>query len=243
MAVMDDGGLSLRSKWGLRFSRSALGGKSPNYSGTREEKARFREEWVKSQFEHAKLERTRKTEYRHIDKKKGTYRPFSMIWKKQGGNLDPTALQAAKNIASACIKMGGAWVQYNTMSKRVEYLDLERGFETEFEKSWALFERRQQQHAEPNTELAANEEMGGVKGEQEGEGKKQGEEKDDKNEGGEGQPDKDKGKGPKDPQKIKKKSSLDVALGEALQMKKDRLGGPKATIISNLLFLNNIYLF
>ena len=78
----------------------------------------------------------RRSSWRRVDKKKGTYRPFSMLWANQGGHRDPGAMTAALNIAKRCIAVGGTWLRFNDMSQRTEFLDLEVGFSEEFEQSW-----------------------------------------------------------------------------------------------------------
>ena len=135
-------GGSIRSKWGTRFARAADGGKSDEYTGNREQKARFRREWAETQLKELRRVRERRSSYKKVDTRKGTYKPFSMLYKSQGGPEDPGALKAAKNIASRCIAMGGNWVRFNPMSRRCEFLDLEIGFEELFEESWSLYEER-----------------------------------------------------------------------------------------------------
>lgn len=139
-----DSGAGLRTKLGIRFSRDPSGALHPQYNGNREEKLRFRQEWAQAKLQEIVQVREKRTAYKSIDKKKGVYRPFSMIWKHQGGKDDLGALEAAKNICERCVAMGGNWVRFNPLSRRAEFLDLEVSWQEEFERSWSLYERRSQ---------------------------------------------------------------------------------------------------
>lgn len=139
-----DSGAGLRTKLGIRFSRDPKGALHPQYQGNREEKLRFRQEWAQAKLQEIVQVREKRTAYKTVDKKKGVYRPFSMIWKNQGGKDDPGALEAARNICERCVAMGGNWVRINPLSRRAEFLDLEVGWQEEFERSWSLYERRSQ---------------------------------------------------------------------------------------------------
>ena len=142
--LLMEGGLDLRSKWGLRYSRASDGGKSSEYKGNRLDKKKFREDWVKAQLSKVMQERLRMTKYKTVNFKRGVYRPFSILYKNQGGKDDPGAMRAALNIARSCIRLGGDWTKYNRMSKRLEFFELQSGWEQDLTEAWALYEKRYQ---------------------------------------------------------------------------------------------------
>ena len=224
--IMEAGGLDLRSKWGLRFSRAADGAKSPEYKGSRDDRAQFRADWVKVQFAKKQEIREKQTSYKKVNFKRGCYRPFSMIYKKQGGAEDNGAMQAAINICKACIKMGGEWLNYNKMSGRLEFFDLEVGWEKDFSEAWSLYERRVQDSG--GLADKKGEDSTQIKGDNEGDKSNEGEPKPkakptkgQKRTAEQGKEDKEAEKN-KDGEKGKRtKTKLDVALSEALQLKKE----------------------
>ena len=224
--IMEAGGLDLRSKWGLRFSRAADGAKSPEYKGSRDDRAQFRADWVKVQFAKKQEIREKQTSYKKVNFKRGSYRPFSMIYKKQGGAEDPGAMQATLNICRACMKMGGEWLNYNKMSDRIEFFDLEVGWEKDFSEAWSLYERQVQDSG--GLADKKGEDSTQIKGDNEGDKSNEGEPKPkakptkgQKRTAQQGLEDKEAEKN-KDGEKGKRtKTSLDVALSEALQLKKE----------------------
>ena len=139
-------------KVGLRFYRDPDGGKSKEYSGARDQKEAFRKAWAASKLRKAKQQRIREDSVSHTDLKHARYRPFSIIWKNQGGLLDPDALQAARNIAEDCIRAGQPWWRMNKRSKRIEFADLDEGWNGDYTQTWALREKREQDKTEANHE-------------------------------------------------------------------------------------------
>ena len=145
MKILGGGFMDSRSKFGLRFLRTNNGGLSDKYTGTQAEKAKMRYDWLKADFAQKKEIREKSKSYKKVNFQRGKYKPFSMIWKNQGGRDDSRAYQAALNICRDCIKLGGEWVRLNKRSKRVEYFDLDEGWEKDFTEAWALYERRIQE--------------------------------------------------------------------------------------------------
>jgi hypothetical protein len=227
--LMEAGGLDLRSKWGLRFSRAADGAKSPEYQGSRDDRAQFRADWVKAQFAKKQEIREKQTSYKKVNFKRGNYRPFSMIFKNQGGAEDPGAMRAAVNICRACIKMGGEWLNHNKMSGRLEFFDLEVGWEKDFSEAWSLYERRVQDSG--GLADKEGEDSTKIKGDNEGDKSKEDEPKPkakptkgQKRTAEQGNEDKgaETNKDGVPTEKGKRtKTKLDVALSEALQLKKE----------------------
>ena len=57
------------------------------------------------------------------DVEDGTYLPFEVLCREQSAfGVTVSGLVAALNIAQACLKLGGRWIRYNKMSKRLEFL-------------------------------------------------------------------------------------------------------------------------
>lgn len=123
-----------------------------------------------------------------------------MVWKGQGGVEDKGALGAATKLAARCIAMGGTWTRVNKMTDRLEFLVIEAKSRDIFEKSWSLYERRTQE--EKPSEAASSSSPGA-----------------DRDSKPKSSP-QDKSKKSDEPKATRQKSSLDVALCSALQLKK-----------------------
>ena len=95
--------------------------------------------------------REKRETYRKANVKNGEYKPFSLIFQGQGGHDDKFAMQAAKNICSNCLDLGGDWTRFNSFSGRLEFLDMRHGYKEEMEEAWSLWERR----SESRTDTAA----------------------------------------------------------------------------------------
>lgn len=192
-----EGGGNLRTKIGLRFSRDKDGALSEAYTGSRAKKQEFRKQWAEAKLKDLEQIRERRSSFKRVDKRKGTYKPVSMIWLSQGGKYDKNAMAATKNIVQRCLAMQGDWVRFNPMSQRCEFLVLEEGFEEVFEEKWSLFERRSERPEAPaqkGENKAAKLEKGTREGDDEGE---------------------------KIEKKPKEKNALDQALATASSVKKD----------------------
>ena len=187
--MMQSGVFNLRCRWGLRFSRAIDGGLSKEYKAaqTRSEKAAFKQDWAKAQFERITVRREKSQSFQRVDIKHGVYRPFGALYQRQGGKDDPLAWQAAKNIADACVKMGPPWTRYNEMSKRTEFLDMEYSHRSEFSKAWRLYELREQSEGGNQGEKKGDAEKGTGKGDEE---KGKGDEEEGKPKQGKGRKDK-----------------------------------------------------
>ena len=77
--------------------------------------------------------------YKVVNQPLGTYKPFSMLVRDEGGKDDPDSLSAAKKIASKCVALGGDWASWNVMSERPEFLHLRRGHNEVMSNMWQLY--------------------------------------------------------------------------------------------------------
>ena len=149
-----------------------------------------------------------------------------MNYKKQGGAEDPGAMQAALNICRACMKMGGEWLNYNKMSDRIESFDLEVGWEEDFREAWSLYERQVQDSG--GLADKKGEDSTQIKGDNESDKSNEGEPKPkakptkgQKRTAQQGLEDKEAENNKFGEKGKRTQTSLDVALSEALQLKKE----------------------
>ena len=133
----------MRGKWGNRFSRDPIGGLSDEYKAMKGycPKEKFRRQWGETKLECIRQGREKKESWKVIDSTKGTYKPFSILWRDQGGATDPGAFAAARSIAQQCLQMSGRWCRIHPMTKRIEFLDLVTEFCEEHTKAWSLFQK------------------------------------------------------------------------------------------------------
>ena len=131
-------GVDMRSKYGLRFSRSKDGAKMQTYKDlkTNGEKQQFRKDWAKSEFN--KLAETRKQEkcYSKADRNWGRYLAFERIVVEEGNG--PRALKRACTYVAKCMLMGGKWLLNDLMTESVKFLYIEVQFVEQFQRSWTL---------------------------------------------------------------------------------------------------------
>ena len=71
----------------------------------------------------------------------------SQNWRGQeeGGYHDPENVSAAKNYAMTCLKLGGAWVSYDTFTQRLKFLYMEHGKREILEKAWTTYSELQKE--------------------------------------------------------------------------------------------------
>lgn len=135
-------GVGIRSAEGQRFARDNAGGRSDEYAAltSNKERQEFRRRWAKRVFDNIVRTQEQSQSYRKVDSTKGCYEPFAVIVQKEGN--DRSALQAATNYIGACVRMGGAWVSFNEMTKRHEYLYLKKHHQEEMSQCWKLYQKR-----------------------------------------------------------------------------------------------------
>ena len=67
--------------------------------------------------------------------------PSIILWQWEGGHRDPFALSAAISHASKCVQMGGPRINMNTMTNRVEFIHLKRIVKEQFSQCWSMYEK------------------------------------------------------------------------------------------------------
>ena len=73
----------------------------------------------------------------------GTHEPFEVIAGKESGvGITETGAMAALNTVLACQKLGYPWVQWNSFTKRAEYLYCKSGFKNKFETAWTEYQEQ-----------------------------------------------------------------------------------------------------
>jgi hypothetical protein len=134
-----DHGFDLRCSIGQVFS--STGGKTSEYRalkgtvGSRQKQATFRKQWAEKKLHHCIEEKLMTTAWKRVDIAKGVYRPFTMVWKKEGG--DRAAYKATLKLVAKSIKMGGAWVRRNEQTERFEFLHMQHSTSDIFEQAWS----------------------------------------------------------------------------------------------------------
>ena len=94
----------------------------------REAQTKFRADWAAREVVKAKKFNTVTTSWSTVDVTKGEYVPFGVIVQREGGWEDVTAIAAAARYVRKAQLMAGAWVVYNNMTDRHDYLYLRKGF-------------------------------------------------------------------------------------------------------------------
>jgi len=141
-AILGNGSLSCREKWGLRFARSASGGRSVDYHDkSRAEKAQFRLDWVKCQLETRTRSKSKDETFKKANKEITLYLSMAQIIEKRGGYQNPLALTAANNYAESCEAKKGDWLSYDEDTKERLYKYVERSMGATHEHSWGLHEK------------------------------------------------------------------------------------------------------
>jgi len=77
--------------------------------------------------------------YQVVNASMGTYKPFAILVRDEGGKDDPECLLAAKKIAAKCVALGGPWVSWNVMSERLEFLHLRKEHNEIMQESWQKY--------------------------------------------------------------------------------------------------------
>ena len=133
-------GVDVRSKWGQRFARSSAAHLSEYKQMTTNAKQAYRKEWAKVRLQEVQQKKEYVESYQRVDSSTGTYVPFFILWKREGGAKDPGALAASVRHAKKALRMGPPWVTKNRMTERIEFLHLERSVAETFSKCWSMYE-------------------------------------------------------------------------------------------------------
>ena len=147
-------GVDVRSKWGQRFARSSAADLSEYKQMTTNAKQAYRKESAKVRLQEVQQKKEYVESYQRVDSSTGTYVPFFIFWKREGGAKDPGALAASVRHAKKALRMGPPWVTKNRMTDRIEFLHLERSVAETFSKCWSMYEI---QIANKNNHIKGNE--------------------------------------------------------------------------------------
>jgi len=74
-----------------------------------------------------------------IEKEHGSYVPFAVIVKKEGGVGCRSAVEAAVRYCRKCTLLGGRWRLYNHFTERWDFLYIRREYSSIFQKEWVVF--------------------------------------------------------------------------------------------------------
>ena len=102
----------LGQKFGVMHKKGTAQHAMYNQSKGHKEKAEFRQQWAKMELECVISKKVYTKSYQKVSATMGTYKPFSMLVKDEGG--DQEALDAAKRIASKCVILGGLYNNNNS---------------------------------------------------------------------------------------------------------------------------------
>ena len=102
----------------------------------------FRLEWAKWQLEGITTETKSSLEsWQQINEEVGTYEPFDMVLKHEGGRWSPAAWAAAMEYCKTCCALGGRWLSYNYFTKRVDVLYIKKTQRSVHKKCWDLYKQ------------------------------------------------------------------------------------------------------
>ena len=108
-------------------------GQDPEYKKlNRDGQAEFRRQWAAEELNLFKAKKVHTQEWSRVDRKKGEYLSISQLVVDQGGWTDPGAIQAAIELATQCVAMGGDWIMMNPQTKRAMFFRLK----FEWEEDW-----------------------------------------------------------------------------------------------------------
>ena len=103
-------------------------------------KKAFRLRWAQTQLELVTQTKSQLESYQKIDEDIGTYEPFEMVVKYEGGRKSKAVYKAALNYAKKCVGLGVQWLLYNEFTKRVDILYVKKSKRSAFARHWNLYE-------------------------------------------------------------------------------------------------------
>lgn len=141
-SALSSGKVDITGALGQRFQRAFRPG-APGYEAFKQQrsmqdKATFRLEWAKKEYEKLTVSKTHGRQWEHVDQEKGTYLPFRVIARKEGGGSDD--VESATRYCTKCARMQGKWISWNAMTERYEFLYIRRQHVEIYKESWRLFE-------------------------------------------------------------------------------------------------------
>jgi len=99
----------------------------------------FRLEWAKRTLAILQESKVQSTSSSMIEKEHGSYVPFAVIVKKEGGVGCRSAVEAAVRYCRKCTLLGGRWRLYNHFTERWDFLYIRREYSSIFQKEWVVF--------------------------------------------------------------------------------------------------------
>ncbi|CAK0803169.1 unnamed protein product, partial [Prorocentrum cordatum] len=142
----------IEEAWRTRIAkpRTAIASKYDRFKkGSAEEQAKYKNaqghigkencilEWVDKQWNAYQERRSKRKTNTEAHLEWGTHEPFEVIAGKGSGvGITETGAMAALNTVLACQKLGYPWAQWNSFTKRAEYLYCKSGFKNKFETAW-----------------------------------------------------------------------------------------------------------
>jgi hypothetical protein len=137
--------VQVRSSLGTRFTRSVKA--DPEEQGkyakckSWESKREFRMEWARRKLEDLTVARSRTRTYARVDTTRGEYVCFGLLVESYGIQYDRNAaVLAATRYASKCLKMGGQWLNKDSLGEVMEYLKIKKEFADTMSDAWRLCE-------------------------------------------------------------------------------------------------------
>lgn len=116
-------GFDMKTPIGQKFARSAEA-KSEEYKSLQGQDAKraFRKAWAAHEHKKAVLVFERRTSFKSVDMRTGTYLPPGRIVKEDGGKGEASNIEAAWRHIHKCIQLGGKFVKWNGFTERHEFL-------------------------------------------------------------------------------------------------------------------------
>ena len=139
----------LGQKFGHAHKKGTPGGALYMMRKTNKDKAEFRQAWANTEYTTMIQKKIHIKSYQVVNASMGTYKPFAVLVKDEGGKDDPECLQAAKKIAAKCVALGGPWVNWNVMSERLEFLHLRKEYNEIMQDSWQQYLEEKDETARP----------------------------------------------------------------------------------------------
>jgi len=139
------GNFEMRSSLGQRFRRDYAADEKMLQEwkelNTQAGRAAFKKEWCDKQL--AQLEAGKKSSqsWKFVDARLGEYVTFGVLAVRYGFQATPRqALRAATCYASQAARLGGKWIEYDSMGKVWTFLHLRKQYKEELSKAWEMYQ-------------------------------------------------------------------------------------------------------
>lgn len=123
---------------------------------TMQMKRDFRLKWAQQELASCTIvKQTKLEQYQIVDEELGTYEPFDMVVKHEGGRKSAAAWRAAVNYCEKCMELGGMWLSWNAFTQRADVLYIKKQRRSSFNQIWGLYQERVAQHDNEEVKAAA----------------------------------------------------------------------------------------